>query len=273
MKHWSLILIFLFPWGILGANPHEGRFEDTENGHFLHQFIETSRETLGSEEMLYRFIDQFGTRSKLKNEKAFLSQLFYQTHKKFLKHYHATSSFSALFNAGQYNCLTATALYALLFDHFEINYQVVETNYHIFILAEVEGDSVLIESTDPLHGLVFDQQEIKKRKLEYQKNIPTLSEEGKSIFQYSVQLYRSITLKELLGLLYYNEAVNAYNLSLYVVSSKLLSKAYQFYHSERLDEFTKLFYLTLKVKVLSEDEKNQCLLELNSLGQPILSLN
>src|SRR5688572_21667209 len=59
----------------------------------------------------------FEKRSSFKNDQAFLQFVFNKTHRKFLKNFEAYSTFGELLKDGSYNCLTATALYALILEH------------------------------------------------------------------------------------------------------------------------------------------------------------
>jgi hypothetical protein len=68
---------------------------------------------------LSQFVDKLSAkRESFKNDEAFLNHLFVKTHQRFLKHYEEYVSFSSMINKGTYNCLTGTALYALLLDYF-----------------------------------------------------------------------------------------------------------------------------------------------------------
>ncbi|MDH3710358.1 MAG: hypothetical protein OER04_10745 [Cyclobacteriaceae bacterium] len=78
-------------------------------------------------------------RSRYSNELDFLSYLYYKVHRKYLHRYHTPVSMNALFEKGRYCCLTGTALYALLFESLGMEYQIVETTYHIYLTLTVDG--------------------------------------------------------------------------------------------------------------------------------------
>lgn len=185
-------------------------------------------------------------RESFKNEKAFLGHIFTKTHQRFLKHYQEFTTFNQMLEKGRYNCLTGTALYALILEDLDFRYEIIETNHHIFLLAETTDGKILFESTDPLKGFVDNDSEIQKRLTIYKQNIPVLSAASdKTYYRFSVGLYNSIDLNEILGLLYYNLAVEAYNKKDIQSSINNLEKAVQLYQSPRTEEFSKIILLTI----------------------------
>lgn len=178
--------------------------------------------------------------AKIGSEKAFAKQLFYQVHRKFLRNYEPLQNFSSLLRNGTYNCLTATALYALLLDELGISYQIYETDYHIFLLVEMtDGEQVLFEATDPLHGFVEGEEEISRRINEIRKDENSLegaSTTEKSYFDFDLKLMRPINLQQLAGLQYYNQAAYFYNTKRIEQSALALSKGRLLYQADRFDK-------------------------------------
>ncbi|MEM9859304.1 MAG: hypothetical protein AAF843_18240, partial [Bacteroidota bacterium] len=112
-------------------------------------------------------------RSKFKRQEDFISFVFYKTHRKFLKRYTPYTSFRTLSKSGAYDCLSATSLYSYLFHALDIEHTIVETSYHIYIIANADNNSILLESTDPIYGYVKDKKEIQQRLAEINgKNAP-----------------------------------------------------------------------------------------------------
>lgn len=60
--------------------------------------------------------------------------------------------FTELNKNGNYNCVTATALYGLLLNDLGIPFSIKETPEHVYLIAYPKSDAILIESTDPLKG-------------------------------------------------------------------------------------------------------------------------
>lgn len=195
----------------------------------------------------------------MKRENDFIRFLFSKTHQEYLKRYEEYAPISDLFHSGSYNCLTGTILYALLLDHFQIPYQVIETNYHIFILAETEQGKILIEATDPINGLVTNALEIESRIREYKENFIPTTDLKRDYYQFTFELFRSVSLKELQGLLYYNKAVDAFNHQDLQKSAQSLKKAHAFYSSPRIDEFSQILLLSLQQSNLENQLRIECI--------------
>lgn len=73
-------------------------------------------------------------------------------HKQFLKVYKLKNSFIDIFESGEYNCVSASALYAIVFNKFSIPYQIRETPEHIYLVAYPNSSKILIETTAPNKG-------------------------------------------------------------------------------------------------------------------------
>lgn len=183
-----------------------------------------------------------GKKHRFKSDKDFLAYIFTQTHQRLLKNYVENSSYQELINQGNYNCLTATTVYALALKHFGYSYSIIETNYHIFLMVQTQAGKVLLETTDPLNGFVDREDEIENRIASYKEN-KTLTREDQYYFSFS--LYHEVTLTELEGLLYYNESVRQFNAKQFEAAINSLNKAYTNYYSARVDEFSKVLLLCI----------------------------
>lgn len=175
-------------------------------------------------------------RNKSKDETRFLSTLFYKVHRKYLKNYKPFTSFHTTLSTGDYDCLSGTTFYALLLNQFDVDYSIIEMNYHIYIKVKTSsGNDILIESTDPLNGFITNQKEIDSRLAVFNNEAERPSEENE--YKYDVQLHEEIDIRALSGLHYYNEAVENFNNQQLDRSVFLLEKARLFYFSPRLNEF------------------------------------
>lgn len=179
---------------------------------------------------------------RFKSDKDFLGCIFTQTHQRLLKTYVENSSYQDLIDHGNYNCLTATTVYALLLKHFGYSYSIIETNYHIFLIVHTQAGQVLIETTDPLDGFVERQKEIEKRIAKYKENKTAAREDQ---YNFSFSLYHEVTLTELEGLLYYNESVREFNAKHFEAAILFLNNAFTNYYSARVDEFSKVLLLCI----------------------------
>ncbi len=175
----------------------------------------------------------------------------------------AYSDFDKVFSTGQYDCLTATALFSQVLDQLNFSYDIIETNYHIFVIVNTENGEVLLETTDRFGGFVTDKKEIIKRTGDYRKNEITANSNN-FIYLYSFRLYQKITPEKLTGLLYFNQAVKAYNRHDWIVSSKLLEKSNALYPSSRCEELGAILIQTVLETSMEEKEKTDCLFHLKN---------
>jgi hypothetical protein len=190
------------------------------------------------------FVDRLDQKDK--NTIKFCRTLFHKTRHDFLRRYDQYASFRSMLTKGTYNCLTGTALYALLLDHFGIDYSIIETNYHIFLIASTAEGKVLFEATDPIHGFVSNAAEIDKRIAFYKQNtLQASTDDDKQYYEYTVNLYNPVTLDQLKGLLHYNISTEAYNQQNFQGAIDHLGMALDLYHSPRLREFSSVLLLAI----------------------------
>lgn len=210
--------------------------------------------------------------NSLNQENEFIQYLFTKTHQQYLKQFEAYSPITDLFNTGSYNCLTGTILYALLLDHFHIAHQIIETNYHIFILAETKQGKILLEATDPINGFVANTKEIESRINTYKENLTQASNSKKHYYQFNFELFNPVSIKELRGLLYYNKAVDAYNHNNLNKSVQFLKKAHALYSSTRIDEFSQILLLTIQQSTLDNQLRTEYINTILTIKRDLLPI-
>lgn len=226
-----------------------------------------------STEALISFVAKLEGKRRTQSEKAFINNLFIKTHQRFLKEYREYTSFSGLLDNGTYNCLTATALYALLLNRFDIDFRIVETNYHIFLLVQTGAGDVLLETTDPVNGFVDAKEAIDKRIAAY-RDTNVQQRKDRQYHSFSFDAFHEVSLDQMLGLLYYNQAVKAFNHQQLVTTVSLLDKAYALYPSPRMDEFSRIVLLSVVESGLDQPEKERCAKQLQAIrkrGAPVMA--
>jgi hypothetical protein len=212
----------------------------------LDSFLAADQRPLNTPESFSQFLKKLEKKhASVKHEDDFIYHLFVRAHSQYLKKYDATAPISNLFNTGSYNCLTGTILYAVLLNHFQIPHQVIETNYHIFILAETKQGKILLEATDRVNGFVTSPREIESRMNKYKADLSAGSNTNYS-YQFNFKLLNSVSLKELRGLLYYNKSVNAFNNHNLQEAVQFLKEAHAVYTSARMDEFSQILLIALQ---------------------------
>jgi hypothetical protein len=256
---WVVMILFFLP---VLAFAQDAQVQATP-AEDLSYYLATFSETDGSEVRTEAFMDFVHKlehkRTSCKDDQAFLRLVFSKTHQQFLRNYQDYAAFSTLLNKGTYNCLTGTALYALLLNHFEIEYEVIETNYHIFLLASTAKGRILFEATDPSHGFVEDAAQIEKRLAEYKGNDVQEKRSDKTYYRLTCSLYKPVSLEEMTGLLHYNLAIEAYNNNQLHVSITHLDKAAEVYHSQRMEELTRIILLSVIESKLDVAVKESCI--------------
>ena len=184
------------------------------------------------------FLEKYNTKiTSNQIQGRYLSQLFYKVHRKYLKRYVQYSSLSETIQNGNYDCLSGTSLYAVLLEKLNVPFQIVETNYHIYLKIETKNGTVLMESTDPLNGYIDNKNEVASRMGEIESDQEKL-QEGQYAFEFNIN--QIISMDGLVGLQYFNQAVDAFNHQKFDLALIQLEKANVFYSSERIIEFGEL---------------------------------
>ncbi|HZY79168.1 MAG TPA: hypothetical protein VFE50_06585 [Cyclobacteriaceae bacterium] len=226
----SVLLVLVFAGTALVSEAQES---------ILEKVWATSRTSDGLQEVdasVNKLVTKIGKRH-YRNDVRKLYALFMKTHERFLHTYVQYTGIETLAQ-GRYDCLTATSLFADVLNRAGFQYKIIETNYHIFIMVNTKDGDVLLETTDRLGGFVNDQKKLNSVVSEYQKNL--LASATPSHYQYSFSLYRTVSIDQLPGLLYFNQAVNAFNSERWSECSEKLSAASQSTNSPRIAELADL---------------------------------
>lgn len=179
-------------------------------------------------------------RNRIKSKSGPSSKFVFNHFRKgFLKDYTQVVPFHLLFSSGEYNCVTASALYCLALDHLKIPYKVQEQPDHVFLLVEENGERALLESTRTKDGFFVPDQKFKRQFLK------RLEEEG-IIFKAHRRQYSNdelferwfypmdgISLTELIGLMYYNDGLKHFQAHRYDSAVYQFEKAHILYPAEK----------------------------------------
>jgi hypothetical protein len=155
-------------------------------------------------------------KEKVADDKAFIRYVFNFLHRRYLKTYLKTANFSETIAKGSYNCVGGTALIGYFLERLAYTCWYYETQKHTFLIAQVApNDRLLIESTAFFSGGLIDDEQQINVELENYKPIA------------------QIQAIHLVGILYYNEGVLAYESQDYLKTLSLANQAYYFYASPR----------------------------------------
>ena len=243
-------------------------FGHGQGNSVLPALVATSSEhnELLAEAQISAFIQQLKS-DKPASDIALLKKVFQKTQKIFLHQYASYPDFSEIFDSGRYDCLTATALFSVILDELNFGYSIIETNYHIFLLVRTSKGPVLLETTDRFSGFVRDEKEISKRIGAYRLAAIAVSTD-KNTFRYSCDLYGEVNPDRLPGLLYYNQAVKAYNAGRLEKCGELLSKAKSIYDTPRISEFSSLFLKSVLESTLDNSTKLRIIRQFKGITPP-----
>lgn len=231
------IFLLVVGWGIAQSPSQLDAYLLTDAG----------REGLNVESQVNRLLDKLNAK-RGKSDRQFLGSIFYLTHRQLLKEYKQYSGFGEIFSHGRYDCLTATALYSYLLERFEFDYSIIETNYHIFLKVKTDDGEILIESTDPIDGFVADQKKIEERLKGYKE---TGSSPGKEYYPSQFNLFQAVDAQQLIGLLFFNQSVKAFNNQQWVEAANLIRQTRKYYNSPRVDELETLLAYAIEPGIYS----------------------
>ena len=245
-KRFFWLMMVVFP--VLGWSQPADRFQ------VLLQSAPSERPILATSKMNKFLVALKIKRGKLKSDETFLRYAFRESHKTFFHSYKAYSQFPEIFDSGNYDCLSATSFFSVVLDAFGFEYKIIETNYHIFLIVEADQKQILLESTDMNNGFVANDRLIKEKIRGYREN-KILTSADKYYYQYEVDLYQQVMPQQLTGLLYFNQAVIAFNNNDLTACALKLKKAIRIYNSPRAKELITILVTQVAASDLDEEEK------------------
>ena len=170
-----------------------------------------------------------------------LKDLFQKVHALFLKKYDEKASFKQLFDSGIYQCVGASILYAYVLEQYQIPYQIKETPTHVYVVAYPDSYNILLETTDPSGGYFVPDEKAKEKyvnELVKEKYLDAAYVQKVGIDQAFNEFFyskTSITLKQTVGLLYYNAAIEKHDEEHKEEAYSAISKADLLYPAKKHD--------------------------------------
>lgn len=177
---------------------------------------------------------------------ALLRVIFQKTHQRLLKNYRQHSTFSNLLDQGSYDCVSGSAALGLLLERYGYSFDVIETDYHVFIQVYLAGKTLILESTVPVGGMITSTSAVRNYLAAYLNEGVSAARDiseglaGAKVDFTDNTIFRKVSLHELAGLQHYNEAIVHFNTQNYKQAIDLLSKAYTYYPSERIEGLKEL---------------------------------
>lgn len=166
-----------------------------------------------------------------KKPKKKVKAIFNYIHSNYLKIYEETAIFNDIFKHGAYNCVSASALYSIIFEVFDIPFQIKETPTHIYLVAYPTSFNILVESTNPNTGY-YAPDERKKREF-INELIQTKYLESSYVNKVGIDFAfnefffdkENIPLKKLAAIQYYNQFSLHFNSESYSKALNAIIKA------------------------------------------------
>ncbi|HYG19772.1 MAG TPA: hypothetical protein VD816_12630 [Ohtaekwangia sp.] len=175
-----------------------------------------------------------------KNDKR-IKLVYDKLHGEFLSKYIEKNRFEEVFYNGNFNCVSATALYALAFEELKIPYTIKEQPSHVYLVAWPRDEQIVLQTTTPAGGYTAISNEFKMsfvRNLKDHKMISNqefASRDNSALFdEYYFGKNSDIRLLDLAGLQYVNDALYKCEEKQFEAAFIQLEKAYMLYPSERV---------------------------------------
>ncbi|WP_339923898.1 hypothetical protein [uncultured Cyclobacterium sp.] len=179
--------------------------------------------------------------SKLGRTKKMVKNIFYRSHQRIFRNYEQFSMVQDTFTSGAYDCVSGSLILSGLLEYFGFEFDIIETTYHVFLKVEVANEEVILEVTDPLSGFILEDDALKTYMAKFYTGENITSPWGvlASIEEPNTPaIFRKIDLQSLVGLQYFNQAINHYNNDNELLAYQFSVSALKMYKSERIIGFS-----------------------------------
>lgn len=190
---------------------------------------------------LSHFIEELRPRiEKIKKPKKKIRKIHKEVHKVFLKKYVLQNRFSDIFTKGEYNCVSATALYALVLEQLHIPFALKETPTHVFLVTYPQTERIALESTDPQIGYIVFNDKFKSAYVSQLRKMKLISEEEfrtkglNTLFEEMYFENQDISFQELIALQYSNDGLYKIEEEAFHAALLQFEKAYYLYPCPRI---------------------------------------
>ncbi len=195
-------------------------------------------------------------KAKTSNQVKKVQKIFKLTHAEYLSKYTEISNFNKIFTISEYNCVSATALYSLIFEEMNIPFQIKMAPTHVYSVAYPGTKDIIVESTAPKSGYYYPTdndisasiKELISLKYISQEEVDSLG--SRKVYNNFFFEVEDINLRELASLQYYNEAISHINNQDFDNALNSSLKCQKIYPSDKND-FLVLSILNYKVTGLT----------------------
>lgn len=176
----------------------------------------------------------------------FSKTIYKDIHKEYFSKYKLSISFSEIFKDGSYNCVTASALFALCFEELHLEYDIRLLPQHVFLVLFPEKEAIKVETTNPIEGLFVPNQRLMRQYVLFLKELKLISEEEYNtkstdeLFQEYYYAQESISVENLIGVHYFNSGLSYFQEEDFMTAFNQFEKAIIFYPDEIVKFMVKL---------------------------------
>jgi len=178
-----------------------------------------------------------------------VKMIYKRVHEDMLKKYENNVIFNEILYSGEYNCVSATALYSEILDKTGIKYKILEQPDHVYIIVDPDNTSILMESTNPQKGVIIYDERFKKDYVKYLYSNKLIAKDeyiNKSMDElFNEYMYSDAEIDkyELAGLHYYNRGSFFMEKEEFNDAAACYEKAYFLYPGSKTIAF--LYYMAL----------------------------
>lgn len=207
---------------------------------FLKSFgKETGFDAEKANNLINTCVSDLKNKIKGQSEAKAIKIIYKEIHQRFFKVYQLQNSFSSVFEKGEYNCVSGSAMYALVFHKMSIPYQILEAPQHVFLMAYPTTHKIMIETTSPQNGYYTFNDAYIQRFINYMVSSKLISQEEKDktstaeLFNKYYFKQNGMSLIELAAAQYANYAVYHLEKDEYEAALSEIQKAYYLSPNEK----------------------------------------
>jgi hypothetical protein len=168
---------------------------------------------------------------KGKSEEKQVKHIHQYVHRKFFAKYEFKNSFCDIFVNGLYNCVSSTALYALIFTKLGIPFQIMEKPSHVFLIAYPETHKIFVETTSEEKGYMRFNDTYVKNYVDYLYAVHIIpqkdydSKPTSELFEKYFYSSTPVSMFSLVGMQYSNYALYSVEDHIYTIAAREMKKA------------------------------------------------
>lgn len=176
-------------------------------------------------------VDELRTEIKGRSEEKQVKYIHQYVHRKFFTKYEYKNSFCDIFNNGFYNCVSSTALYALIFTELGIPFQIMEKPSHVFLIAYPSTYNIFVETTSEEKGYLRFSDSYVKNYVDYLYAVHVIPQRDydlrptSELFEKYFYSSTPVPMRSLVGMQYSNYSMYSIDDHIYTVAAREMKKA------------------------------------------------